>query len=159
MRLRGVTRIKMLSQKNKLLLRELQSNFPLTCRPYQKIAERLGLTEEQVLEKARAFQNKGIIRYIGIVFNPRKLGIVSSLVALSVPGKNLSQAANIINSYPQVTHNYLRRDKFNLWFTLSAPSKSRLLKLVREIKRKTGVKNALNLATLRVFKIDARFKV
>ncbi len=149
----------MLSQKNKLLLRELQSNFPLTRRPYQKIAEKLGFTEEQVLQKARAFKNEGIIRYIGVVFNSGKLGIVSSLVALSVPGKNLSEAANIINSYPQVTHNYLRRDKFNLWFTISAPSKARLLKLVREIKQKSGVKNALNLTTLRVFKIDARFKV
>lgn len=149
----------MLSRKNKLLLRELQSNFPLTRRPYQKIAEKLGLTEQQVLKKARAFQNKGVIRYIGAVFNQRKLGIVSSLVALSVPGKNLSEAANIINSYPQVTHNYLRQDKFNLWFTISAPSKAKLLKLVREIKQKTGVENVLNLATLRVFKIDARFKV
>lgn len=149
----------MLSRRDRLLLRQLQSDFPLIRQPYLGIAKRLKFSEKEVLRKAKLFCDKGVIRYIGPIFNQKKMGIVSSLVAFRVPKKNLSKAVKIINAYPQVTHNYLRLDTFNLWFTVSAASKSSLLKLIRQIKKKTGVKEALNLITERVFKIDARFGV
>lgn len=148
----------MLSQKDKLLLDELQSNFPISARPYRDIAVKFGLREEEVMQKIKLFQKKGIIRYIAGVFNLKKLGLVSGLIALSVPRRDLARVVRIINSYPQVSHNYLRKDKFNLWFTLSASSKRRLLDLVREIKERTGINHTLDLFTLKVFKIDARFK-
>jgi len=149
----------MLSPKDKLLLRELQFNFPLVERPYLKIAAKLGLTEKQVIERTAIFKEKGIIRYIGCVFNLRKLGMVSSLIALSVRAQDLPKVTEIINAYPQVTHNYLRRDEYNVWFTLHAPSKNKLFKLIKEIKNKTAAKKVLNLSTLKVFKIDARFRL
>lgn len=157
----------MLGQKDKLLLRELQFDFPLLERPFLEIAKRLGLTEQQVIKKVRFFCDTGIIRYIAGIFDQGKLGIVSTLIALSVPNKDLARVSRIINAYPQVTHNYLRRDvslafaqrgkKFNLWFTLSASSEVKLLSLIKEIRRKTGVEDMLNLPTKKVFKIDARF--
>lgn len=149
----------MLSQSDRLLLRELQLNFPFTPRPYRAVAQKFGLTEKQVIKKVKLFQDKGIIRYVGGIFDQRKLGIASSLIALSVPKKDLPRVVNIINSYPQVTHNYLRRDKYNLWFTVSASSRNKLLRLVKEIKKKVGKEDMLDLATLKVFKIDARFRV
>lgn len=148
----------MLTLKDKLLLEKLQSNFPLTRQPYQEIAKRLGLKEQGVINKVNFFKRRGIIRYIGAIFDTRKLGLKSTLIAMRVPKEKIRRSVKIINKYPEVTHNYLRKDKFNLWFTLSAPSQKRLSKLIAQIKRKTGIREILNLATQKVFKIDARFK-
>lgn len=148
-----------LSRKEIRLLEELQSNFPLTNRPYLAIARRIGLSEADLIRKIRALKRKGLIRYIGPVFDLKKSGFSSTLIAVRLPRTKIKKAVRIINEYPQVSHNYLRDDEFNIWFTITAPSSSRLLSIIREIKKRTGIKDVLNLQTLKVFKIDARFKL
>ena len=71
----------------------------------------------------------------------------------------IETAVRIINEYPQVSHNYLRDAEFNIWFTVTASSHTRLLRIIREIKKRAGLKDILNLKTLKVFKIDARFRL
>ncbi|MFH1338564.1 MAG: Lrp/AsnC family transcriptional regulator [Candidatus Omnitrophota bacterium] len=150
-----------MNKKEKRLLEELQFNFPITSRPYLEIGKRTGFSESGLLHKARALKKRGIIRYIGPVFNLNKMGFSSTLIAARVPESKIERAVRIINDYPQVSHNYLRDAEFNIWFTVTAPSRSRLLRIIREIKRKAGIKDKdiLSLNTLKVFKIDARFKL
>ncbi|MCM8800866.1 MAG: Lrp/AsnC family transcriptional regulator [Candidatus Omnitrophica bacterium] len=149
----------MLNKKEKILLEELQNNFPLRSRPFLDLAKRLNLKEKDLIKKIRVLKNRGIIRYIGAVFDLKKIGLKSSLIALSVKKKGLNRVVKIINSYPEITHNYLRSDKFNLWATISANSNQKILEIIRDIKKKTKIKNILNLKTIKVFKIDARFKI
>ena len=40
---------------------------------------------------------------------------------------------DVVNRYPGVTHNYLRRHHFNVWFTLIAESVERLDQILEEI--------------------------
>jgi DNA-binding Lrp family transcriptional regulator len=148
-----------MNQKERRLLEEIQFNFPLSPRPYLEIARRIGFSEAEVISKTRSFKKKGIVRYIGAVFNLKALGFSSTLIAARVPTNRMKRAVKVINKYPQVSHNYLRDGEFNLWFTVSAPSASRLLGIVREIKKRAGIRDVLNLSPLRVFKIDARFKL
>ena len=148
-----------MNKKEKRLLEELQFNFPITSRPYLEIAKRTGFSESSLLRKARTLKKRGIIRYIGPVFNLNKMGFCSTLIAARVPEKKIETAVRIINEYPQVSHNYLRDAEFNIWFTVTASSHSRLLRIIREIKKRAGLKDILNLKTLKVFKIDARFKL
>ena len=148
-----------MNKNDKSLLYELQFRFPLTPRPYLEVAKRLGLSEETVIKRIRAFKRKGIIRYIGSVFNSRKLGFESTLIAMSVPQKKLSRTVKTINNLRCVSHNYLRDDgDFNLWFTLTVPQ-GKLFAVLKRIKRLTGIKKMLNLRSEEVFKIDTRFKV
>lgn len=149
----------MLKQKDRFLLEELQSNFPLSSRPYSEIAKKLRLSERVVMNRLKNLMRKKIIRYIGGIFDTKRLGVESTLVAMSVPERRLEKVARIINAYPQISHNYLRDSRFNLWFTLSAPDKSKLENLLSDIRAKTGINQILNLSTVRVFKIDARFNL
>jgi len=148
-----------MNKKEKRLLEELQFNFPITSRPYLEIAKRTGFSESSLLGKVRTLKKRGIIRYIGPVFNLNKMGFCSTLIAARVPGKKIETAVRIINEYPQVSHNYLRDAEFNIWFTVTASSHTRLLRIIREIKKRAGLKDILNLKTLKVFKIDARFRL
>ena len=149
----------MLNQKDRLLLKELQNNFPVSERPYLEIGRRLGLSEPEVIRKLKKFKKNGLLRYVGAIFDTKKLRLKSSLVAMAVPKARLAQVTKIINSHPEVSHNYLRDDIFNVWFTVSAGSKQRLKNIISQIKKNTKIAKTLDLATKKVFKIDARFKI
>ena len=165
--------------KDKSLLHELQFAFPYTERPFLEIAKRLGLSEEEVIEKVKSYIKKGLIKYIGTVLNLNKLGFSSTLIAANVPEKDLKRAVKIINSFDGISHNYLResfkeplekkqghkkrlgnaeKKEYNLWFTLSVPA-NKMPGAIKKIKQLTGIKDLLNLKSERIFKIDARFNL
>jgi DNA-binding Lrp family transcriptional regulator len=141
------------------ILNQIQSDFPITPRPYRTIAEELGLTEDEVLKRVYRLKETGIIRRIGGNFTPEKLGFVSTLCAAKVPEDKISQFAEVVNRYPGVTHNYRRENKFNIWFTFIAPSMEEISTSLKQIAAETGVTEILNLPATRVFKIKAEFKV
>jgi DNA-binding Lrp family transcriptional regulator len=144
---------------DRMILDELQFRFPVTDRPYRTIARRLGLAEDIVIARAKALENRGVIRYTGILFDLNKLGAVSTLAALSVPPADIERVSQIINNYPNVSHNYLRKGDYNMWFTVSAPSKKRLKQIIREIRQSAGCGRALELDTQHVFKAKAVFRM
>jgi siroheme decarboxylase len=149
----------MLAKLDRSILKELQDNFPISSRPFAESGRKFGLSEEELICKVRALKKRKLIRYLGAIFENKKLGIRSTLVAMSVPRKRLFRTVKIINSYPQVSHNYLRQGKYNIWFTLSASSKTKLGLLLKEIKKRTGIDDVLNLETVKVFKINACFNL
>jgi len=141
------------------ILNQIQSDFPITPRPYRTIAEELGLTEDEVLKRVYRLKEIGIIRRMGANFTPEKLGFVSTLCAAKVPEDKISQFAEVVNRYPGVTHNYRRENKFNIWFTFIAPSMEEINTNLKQIAAETGVTEILNLPATRVFKIRAEFQL
>jgi len=107
---------------DRAILNQIQSEFPITSRPYLAIAEDLGLSENEVLKRVSQLKDSGIIRRIGGNFSPEKVGFVSTLCAAKVPKNKISQFAAVVNRYPGVTHNYRRDNSFNIWFTFIASS-------------------------------------
>jgi len=78
---------------------------------------------------------------------------------MEVPQEKVLEVAEIINIYPQVTHNYRRKHKYNLWFTLIASSDEEILKIIEEIKFKTGIEKIFNLPYKKLFKINVNFSL
>lgn len=148
-----------LDEADRAILNRVQSDFPITARPYLAIAEELGLAEDDVLARVRRLRQAGIIRRIGGNFVPGKLGYVSTLCAARVPGEKVAHFAEVVNRNPGVTHNYLRENEFNVWFTFIAPSMEEIESRLREIALETGVDEILNLPATAVFKIKAQFEV
>ena len=144
---------------DKALLNRIQSDFPITSRPYRTIAEDLGLSEGEVLKRVSRLKASGIIRRIGGNFSPEKLGFVSTLCAAKVPEDKISQFAEVVNRYPGVTHNYRRENTFNIWFTFIAPTMDEINANLKQIAAETGVTDILNMPATRVFKIRAEFKI
>ena len=144
---------------DKAILNRIQSDFPITSRPYRIIAEDLGLSEGEVLKRISRLKAAGIIRRIGGNFTPEKLGFVSTLCAAKVPEDKISQFAEVVSRYPGVTHNYRRENEFNIWFTFIATSMDEINANLEQIVAETGVTDILNLPATKVFKIKAEFKV
>jgi siroheme decarboxylase len=142
---------------DKAILNRIQSDFPITSRPYQAIGDDLGIFEMEVIERLIRLKNLGFIRRIGGNFVPGKLGFVSTLCAARVPEEMIEQFAQIVNQFSGVTHNYQRDNRYNVWFTFIAPSREKILESLELISRKTGIKEIINLPATNVFKIRAQF--
>jgi len=142
---------------DKAILNRIQSDFPIASRPYLTIADDLGLSGSDVLNRLIRLKKSGIIRRIGGNFVPGKLGFVSTLCAAKVPEDKLTLFAETVNRYPGVTHNYQRDSHFNIWFTFIAPTMAEIEAHLKDISQATGVREILNLPATKVFKIKAHF--
>jgi DNA-binding Lrp family transcriptional regulator len=144
-----------LDETDKQLLNLMQGRFPLVERPFAVVAEEAGLSEAEVLQRIQRLLDKRIIREITPIFDTRALGYHSMLVAAKVDAAHPHRAAQVINSHPGVTHNYLRNHDFNLWFTIAVEPDSRLglQGTLDVIAERTGAESIRQLPTLRLFKI------
>lgn len=148
-----------MDQIDKHLLNLIQRNFPVHSRPYAVLAETLEISEEDAIERVEKLKTDGHIRKLGGTFDSKKLGYHSTLCALKVPEHRISEIAEVINSYPGVTHNYIREHTYNMWFTLIAPSKEALEATIAEIQERIGSVDFLDLPAERVFKINVDFRM
>jgi DNA-binding Lrp family transcriptional regulator len=146
-----------MDELDRTILNRIQTQFPLTSRPFKSIAQELGTMEEEVLARVSRLKETGIIRRIGGNFVPGKVGFVSTLCTAQVPEEKVELFARTVNSFPGVTHNYLRENSFNVWFTFIAPSRGVIRENLARIAQKTGVTRILNLPATHVFKIKAKF--
>ncbi|MCB2144929.1 MAG: AsnC family transcriptional regulator [Deltaproteobacteria bacterium] len=142
---------------DKTILNRIQTRFPLVPRPFESIARELGTTEAEVLTRVTRLKETGIIRRIGGNFVPGKVGFVSTLCTAQVPEDKVALFTQTVNTFSGVTHNYLRENSFNVWFTFIAPSMDVIRDNLARIAEKTGVKRILNLPATHVFKIKAKF--
>ena len=147
-----------LDDTDKTILNTIQFDFPLDAHPFKKLGEKLGISEEEVIMRLERLHDEGAVRKIGPVINRNSIGGTSTLVAVNVPDEMIDEVAAYINDYPEVSHNYLRPDKFNVWFTLSAAREERIKEILNELKEKTGLE-FINLPTKRLFKIGVRFNI
>jgi DNA-binding Lrp family transcriptional regulator len=150
-----------LDADDKVLLNALQSSFPLEAEPFAAVASRAGLPVDEVQARAQRLLDERIIREITPIFDTRALGYASMLVAAKVDADNPHRAAQIVNSHPGVSHNYLRTHEFNLWFTIATPPDSALgLEGTLEVLRaETGAESIRQLPTLTLFKINMNLEM
>ena len=147
----------MLTPLHKQLLNNYQRDFPLSARPYQDIADALGVTEDEVLSTLADLNSNNFISRIGPIIPPNHIG-VSTLVAMAVPEQQLQVVADKISAYPEVNHNYEREHQFNLWFVAIAADAEHLRAIIDSIEQETGYKT-MQLPLLDDFFIDLGFKL
>ena len=150
-----------MDEVDRKILCRIQADFPLVPRPFAALAQELGLSEEEVLSRTEAFHRSGLVRRIGPVINPDKVGRVGSLVAMSVPEERIEEVAARVSAFRCVSHNYQREARhgqcpYNLWFTVSAASEERLAETIAEIEKAAGLAST-TLPSGRKFKIGVRF--
>ncbi|RAU23406.1 AsnC family protein [Paramagnetospirillum kuznetsovii] len=137
------------------LLNDFQRDFPLVARPYAALAESLGLTETEVLQRLERLTRNGAVSRVGAVFRPHTVG-GSTLAALAAPPEELERVADLVSAYPEVNHNYQREHRLNLWFVVTAPSAEAVQAVLADISARTGLE-VLDLPLLEHFHIDLGF--
>ncbi len=150
-----------LDETDKRLMNLLQSSFPLDPEPFALVASEAELDLDDVLTRTRRLLDERIIREITPIFDTRALGYESMLVAAKVDAEHPHRAAQVVNSHPGVSHNYLRTHDFNLWFTIATPPDSELglAGTLDVLMRETGAESMRQLPTLTLFKINMNLEM
>jgi DNA-binding Lrp family transcriptional regulator len=146
-----------LDELDKTILNQIQSFFPITPRPYAAVGELLGLTEAEVVSRVQRMMQDGIIRRIGANFNSRRLGYTSTLCAAHIPPDQIEHFIEVVNHFPGVTHNYLRRHHLNIWFTLIAESTEKIQEILGQIAQESGIPEIHSFPAKKIFKIQVDF--
>ena len=141
---------------DKEILNEIQWTFPLVSQPYDAIAKKFGISTDEIKKRLINLKKSGIIRQMSAIFDTRRLGYKSSLVAMEIEPEKLEQVAKQINGHPGVTHNYERNHQFNLWFTLAVPPGTNLKSEVDKVSKISGIKKVRMLPTIQLFKIGVK---
>ena len=140
------------------LLNLIQGPFPMVEQPYLNLAEQLETTEEDVLARLTELKRQNVLRQISAIFDTRRLGYKTTLVAMAFEPEKLHRAAMEINRHPGVSHNYAREGSYyNLWFTLAVPPEHDLEATAKHMGRKTGAMESRIMPTIRFFKIGVNF--
>lgn len=148
-----------LSELDKNILNAVQKDLPVTTRPFKGLAAQLKMSEQEVVSHIKKLKERGLIRRMGGVFDSKKLGFASTLVALQVAPGKLEEVGGKVSAIDGVTHNYQRDHSFNLWFTLVAPSQHQLEEILAAIESLPGVEKLRNLPAVKLFKIGVNFKL
>lgn len=125
--------------------------------PYRVLGRRIGMEENEVIERIAGLKRAGIIRRVGASIDSRRIGFVSTLLAAKVPKERFDSFVETVNRCPGVTHNYERRHEYNVWFTLIAPSAAEKEQTIRDLVKRTGIE-ILELPAKRIFKIRVDFR-
>jgi len=139
------------------IMNRVQSAFPLVVEPFKEIADKIGTTEQDVIDRLGILRSKNVVRQIGAIFDTRTLDYQSMLVAMRFPEDRLDKAARLLNRHPGISHNYERDGYFNLWFTIAVPPTRSLEDEVEQLGVLTGAESTRLLPTIRFFKIGVNF--
>jgi DNA-binding Lrp family transcriptional regulator len=109
-----------LSDKDKKLIRLLQESLPLIENPYAALADQVGMSEAEVLEKVRGWVDAGIIRRFGATVRHQRMGYSANCMVVwpVTDPDEADRLGELFSGFPEVTHCY-RRPAFEGWpFTL-----------------------------------------
>ncbi|HJU13406.1 MAG TPA: Lrp/AsnC family transcriptional regulator [Candidatus Nitrosotalea sp.] len=144
---------------DKEILNEIQWTFPLVPKPYLEIAKKFQISEEELTRRLKALKESGIIRQMSAIFDTRRLGYKSALVAMAIDADKLDYVAGQINRHPGVSHNYERNHEYNLWFTLAVPPGSDLKTEIDKFSKLAGINKVRMLPTIKLFKIGVKLEM
>lgn len=139
------------------LLNDWQRDFPLTPEPYARMAESLGVSEQDVIDGLEALKKEGAVSRVGAVVKAGSLG-ASTLAAMAVPVEELDSVADQVSARHEVNHNYERDHRFNLWFVVTACDDEALSTVLKGIEAQAGYP-VMSLPLVEAYHIDLGFEL
>jgi DNA-binding Lrp family transcriptional regulator len=126
------------------IIQATQAGLPLVPEPYQAVAEQLGITAQEVMERLRAMQATGAVRRIGAVPNHYALGYTANgMTVWDVDDERVDELGERIGRLEFVSHCYRRPRRlpqwhYNLFAMVHGHDRQEVLGYVAEISRILG---------------------
>lgn len=124
---------------DRLIINQLQGGFPVCDSPYQVVSEQLGLTETELIARINSMLESGLLSRFGPMYHAEEMGGALTLAALKVPNQQFDQIAEIVNSFPEVAHNYARSHELNMWFVIATDNPDNISDVIKSIEEKTDL--------------------
>ena len=131
---------------DKSILLILQGDLDDSLQPYLKMAQHLGLTEAEVLERVQRMLDAGVIRRLGAMIRHIEAGIgFNGMVVWAVGPDRVDDVGRVFASFPEVTHCYERppfgSKRANLFTMVHADSEAACLETIKKMSETCDVKD------------------
>lgn len=123
---------------DRAIINNLQGGLPICDRPYLEAATRLGISEDELLERLRRLLDGGTLTRIGPMFQIERIGGAFTLAALHAPADDFERINALVNAHPEIAHNYERSHTLNMWFVIATETPERVGQVIAEIEAETG---------------------
>lgn len=143
---------------DRLIINELQGDFPICEHPFAVAAERLGITEQTLISRISTLLDQGILSRFGPMYHAERLGGALTLAAMSIPETDFERVTAMVNAHPEVAHNYAREHEFNMWFVLATETTAQIAKVISAIEQESGYP-VFNMPKQEEFYLNLRFTV
>jgi len=98
------------------LIYAIQDGLPLVARPYRQIAERLGWSEQKVIDQLQQMLESGVIKRLGVVVRHHELGYrANAMVVWEVPEGDVDRLGYQLGKQDCVTLCYQRPRRLPEW--------------------------------------------
>lgn len=140
------------------ILMAVQDGISLKREPFSDLAEKLNITEAELLERLNRMKDDGTIRRFSANINQRKIGITANAVVVwNISAEILRKTIEIFLNSPKISHLYERRTypgkwDYNLYSVVHDYDEDSVKSFVNEIAEKIGIQD------YRVFFSKRRFK-
>ena len=124
---------------DKKIINALQNGFPICDAPYRQVAVQLGLTEQELIARLKALLDNGVLTRFGPLYNAEQMGGALTLAAVKAPQQRFDEITEIINSFPEVAHNYARSHELNMWFVIATETPEQIQQTISAIEQQTGL--------------------
>lgn len=139
------------------IIKMIQKDIPLSKRPYKSLAEALNISEQEIVDRIKKMQDKGVIRRMGAVLRHQRAGYtVNAMVAWKTDSVCADQAGRIMAEYKQISHCYFREVPesfaYPLFTMIHAKTEPELQELIGDIAKSTGLNDFVIIKSLRELK-------
>lgn len=120
-------------EADRRLLAAIQHGLPLTTRPYAEIAEKLGISEAEVVARLAWLREAGVIRRFGVVVRHHELGYsANAMVVWDVPDRQVAELGHCLAGFDFITLCYRRprhlpQWRYNLYCMIHGKSREEVL--------------------------------
>lgn len=136
-----------LTKQDKRLLQEIAEGLPLTPRPYAAIAARIGLAEDDVIQRIEELTATGVVSRFGVIVRHRELGYrANAMVVWDLPEGRIDDTAAALVRLPFVTLCYQRPRRlpqwpYNLFCMIHGRSRERVEELIADACSAAGIED------------------
>lgn len=149
-----------LTEQDKKLLMELEYNFPLSPTPYAEISEKIGMKEDEIINKIKIFVDNEIIKRIGMYINFRAKGMDGALVAADIPLESLEKYRRMSLGIRELTHNFIRNHpRYNVWFVIKAENRDSLNKKIENLMKEASANDYIILYSKQSLKLSVKYDI
>jgi siroheme decarboxylase len=134
----------MIDEIDKKIISQIQKDLPVHPQPFERMAEKIGISEETFIERVKTLKKEGIIRRFGATLRHQEAGFkANAMIAWKSPDGIISEMGKTLARFREVSHCYHRAPKgdwpYNLYTMVHGGSRDECRGIAKRLSSATGL--------------------
>jgi DNA-binding Lrp family transcriptional regulator len=146
-----------LDQLDREIINALSGDISGMKRPYKEIADRLHVSEKELLDRVRSYEAAGLLRRMGAMIAHRVAGVdANGMIVWDVPEDRLEEIGSKLATAREVTHCYARPRHpdwpYSLYTMVHGQNREDCERVAKRLSKDVGIKHYKVVFSTREFK-------